>query len=131
MMTDPIADALTRLRNAVAAGQQVVELPGSKMKEAILRILEREGFIKGYEVIAEKPQRKFRVQLKYGPAGEPVIHGLRRVSSPGRRIYRQAQNVRPVLNGLGHAILSTSNGLLTDSEARAKHVGGEIVCEIW
>ena len=134
MMTDPIADMLTRIRNAVRAGHTSVVVPSSKMKLAIVRILKEEGFIQDYEVIPNRPQPRIRIWLKY--AGErksrrPVIGGLKRVSKPGCRVYVGRRDVPWVLSGLGIAILSTPKGILTDRQARRMGVGGEVICYVW
>ncbi len=134
MMTDPIADMLTRIRNAVRAGHTSVVVPSSKMKLAIVRILKDEGFIQDYEVIPNRPQPKIRIWLKY--VGErksrrPVIGGLERVSKPGCRVYVGRRDVPWVLSGLGVAILSTPKGIITDRQARRMGVGGEVICYVW
>jgi small subunit ribosomal protein S8 len=134
--TDPIADMLTRIRNAVMAGQIVTAMPSSKMKVAIAKILKAEGFVKDYEVVAgEKKDRKvLRINLKY--VGErrlrrPVLTGLDRISKPGRRIYTSKREIPWVLSGMGIAIISTSKGVMTGREARKMGLGGEIVCKVW
>jgi small subunit ribosomal protein S8 len=134
MMTDPIADMLTRMRNAISAGHTSLVLPSSKLKLAILGILKDQGFIQNYDVVPDRPQPKVRVWLKF--AGErkdrrSVISGLERVSKPGCRVYVGHKEVPWVLNGLGIAILSTSKGVLTDRQARQMNVGGEVLCYIW
>jgi len=129
--SDPIADYLTRIRNAVAAGHDTVDIPASKLKEAMSRILLREGYIRGVQTVGEPPKRVLRLTLKYGPDRESVITGLRRVSRPGLRQYVNAENLPRVLNGLGIALLTTSSGIVTDGEARKSHVGGEVLCHIW
>jgi small subunit ribosomal protein S8 len=131
MMTDPIADMLTRIRNALMARHKTVVVPGSKLKLEIARILKEEGYIEDYRVIEEKPQIKIEIVLKYDEKKRPVIAGIRRVSKPGRRIYRGYKELPKVLNGLGIAIISTSQGIMTDHEARKRRVGGEVICEIW
>jgi len=131
MMTDPIADMLTRIRNALMARHKTVVVPGSKLKLEIVRILKEEGYIEDYRVIEEKPQIKIEIVLKYDEKKRPVIAGIRRVSKPGRRIYRGYKELPKVLNGLGIAIISTSQGIMTDHEARKRRVGGEVICEIW
>jgi len=131
MMTDPIADMLTRIRNALMARHKTVVVPGSKLKLEIARILKEEGYIEDYRVIEEKPQIKIEIVLKYDERKRPVIAGIRRVSKPGRRIYRGYKELPKVLNGLGIAIISTSQGIMTDHEARKRRLGGEIICEIW
>lgn len=129
--TDPIADLLTRIRNGHIAKHDRVDVPISKLKLAICRILQDQGFIESHAVVDTEPWKLIRVFLKYDAEGTPAITRLTRVSKPGRRVYRGADEVRPVLNGLGVGIISTSQGLLTDDEARRRHVGGEVVCEIW
>lgn len=130
-MTDPIADFLTRIRNALMAKHDRLDVPASKLKTNISTLLKQEGFIEDYEVIEEKPQSTLRVFLRYSDEGVPAIRRLARVSKPGRRIYRGADEIKPVLNGLGVYIVSTSKGLLTDHQAREARVGGEILCELW
>ncbi len=131
MMTDPIADMLTRIRNALSARKKVISLPASRMKLEIVRILKEEGYIEDYRYIDEKPQAKIEIVLKYDEQKRPVISGLRRVSKPGRRIYLGYQKIPKVMDGLGIAIVSTSQGIMTDHEARKRKVGGEVICEIW
>ena len=132
MMTDPIADMLTRVRNANVAMHDQVRMPSSKQKEALAAILKREGYIEGFEVIDEgKPSRTLHVTMKYSPERERTISGLRRVSKPGLRVYTKADKVPRVLGGLGVAVLSTSRGLLTDRDARKAGIGGEILCYVW
>jgi len=134
-MTDPIADMLARIRNASLARHVRVDVPHSKLKVEIARILEREGYIQGYKVLesrpGEPPQPALRLFLKYGPRGERVISGLERVSRPGRRVYFGRREVPEVLAGLGTSILTTSRGLMTGREARKAGVGGEVLCNIW
>lgn len=130
-ITDPISDLLTRIRNAQRANHDEVEIPASKLKLEIVRILAEERFIKGYQKIEDGKQGMIRVQLKYGGRREPVITNLKRVSKPGIRVYRRAEEVKRVLGGMGIAILSTSRGVLTDAQARKQHVGGEVLCEVW
>ena len=129
--SDPIADYLTRIRNAVAAGHETVEIPASKMKEAMSQILLREGYLRDVQTVGDAPKQKLRLTLKYGPDQESVITGLKRVSRPGLRQYVNAENLPRVLNGLGIALLTTSSGIVTDGEARKSHVGGEVLCHIW
>lgn len=131
VMTDPIADMLTRIRNANMVRHEKLELPASKMKTEIADILKREGYVRDYEVIEDNKQGILRIFLKYGPNNERVITGLKRISKPGLRVYAKADEVPRVLNGLGTAIVSTSKGVLTDKEARAQAVGGEIIAYIW
>ena len=131
VMTDPIADYLTRIRNANMAKHDSVEIPASNIKKSISEILKREGFIRDYEVADENKQGVIKVFLKYGPNGERVISGLKRISKPGLRNYVSAEDLPKVLNGLGIAIVSTSAGVITDKEARQKNVGGEVIAYIW
>ena len=132
-MTDPIADMLTRIRNANIAFHDDVLMPSSKLKEAVARILEREGYIAGYSVEDRpgRPGNNLRVRLKYTNDRQRVITGIKRASKPGLREYRRANEVPRVLGGMGIAILSTNQGLLTDREARARNVGGEVLCTVW
>ena len=132
-MTDPIADMLTRIRNGIQARHDRVELPTSKLKVEIARILKSEGFISNYKLVeeAEKPQNTLRVYLKYSDDGEPVIRGIERVSRPGRRVYRGKEEIPKVLGGLGLAIVSTSKGILSGTEAIRNGVGGEVLCQVW
>jgi len=129
--SDPIADFLTRIRNAVAAGHTSVAMPSSKMKANMADILKREGYIRDVKIEGEAPKQSLKITLKYGPDNEPVITGLKRVSKPGLRQYVNAENLPRVLNGLGIALLTTSSGIITDMEARKSHVGGEVLCHIW
>lgn len=132
MMTDPIADMLTRIRNAVSVERPQVEIPISKVKRGVADVLKREGFIWDWsEVESERPVGNLRIELKYGPAGEKVIRRIRRISKPGCRVYSRSGDLRPVLNGLGIRILSTSQGVMSDREARQQKVGGEVLCEVW
>lgn len=131
VMTDPIADMLTRIRNANMVRHEKLELPASTMKKAIADILKREGYVRDYEVIEDSKQGVLRIFLKYGVSEERVITGLKRISKPGLRVYAKANEVPRVLNGLGTAIISTSKGVLTDKEARSQAVGGEIIAYIW
>ncbi len=131
-MTDPVADMLTRIRNANTAGHATVDIPESKIKKNIADILAKEGFIKGYEVVeGETTQGTIKVQMKYGADKERVISGIKRISKPGLKVYAKKDEVPKVLGGLGIAIISTSKGLLTDKEARELGVGGEVVCYVW
>jgi small subunit ribosomal protein S8 len=132
-MTDPLADMLTRIRNANIAFQDEVVMPSSKLKEALARILEREGYILGFAVEADssRPGRRLKVHLKYTPDRQRTISGLRRVSKPGLRVYTKADRLPRVLGGMGIAILSTNHGLMTDREARQRNVGGEVLCQVW
>jgi small subunit ribosomal protein S8 len=132
MMTDPIADMLTRIRNAVRVERPFVEMPISKVKRGVADALKREGYIWEWkEVDSEKPCKDLRLELKYGPNGEQLIRHIKRISKPGRRIYSRAKDLKPVLNGLGIIIISTSQGVMSDREARQKNAGGEVICEVW
>ena len=132
-MTDPIADMLTRIRNANVAMHDDVTMPSSKLKESLALLLEKEGYITSFAAADRdgRPGRDLTIQMKYSPERQRVISGLKRVSSPGLRVYRKADEVPRVLGGLGVAVLSTSQGLMTDREARKRHVGGEILCYVW
>lgn len=131
-MTDPIADMLTRIRNAVSARHDYVQMPTSKMKIAIADVLKSEGFIKDYEVVEQKaPYKLLRVHLSYSGRREPILNGLQRVSKPGLRVYTQRREIPRVYGGLGTAILSTPQGVMTGQEARRRNVGGEILCYVW
>lgn len=131
MLTDPIADMLNRIRNAIVAKQEVVPVPASKTKIAIAEVLRREGFIKEFEVVSEGAKRTIRLRLAYGGRKEPAISGLRRVSKPGLRVYVQKREIPRVYGGLGIAILSTPIGVMTGQEAWSHRVGGEILCYVW
>lgn len=130
-MTDPIADMLTRMRNALRIQRKAVTMPRSKIKVGIAEVLKREGYIDGYEVDESGPQGSIALKLRYGPNGEQVISSLRRMSKPGRRMYSSVSELKPVLNGLGILVLSTSKGILSDREALSARVGGEVLCEIY
>lgn len=130
-ITDPIADMLTRIRNAGSARHETVDVPNSKMKKAIAEILLEEGYIKSFQLIDDGTQGIIRVTLKYLPGKEKAIQGLRRVSKPGLRVYAGAEELPQVLRGLGIAIISTSKGIMTDKKARAQHVGGEVLAFVW
>jgi small subunit ribosomal protein S8 len=136
-MTDPIADMLTRIRNAVQAKHVRVDVPASTLKSEIARILQAEGYITGYKLLEEPPAagqapvKQLRLFLKYGPRGEQVISGIQRISRPGRRVYYSSANVKPVLGGLGISILTTSRGVMTGREAVKSGVGGEVLCNVW
>jgi small subunit ribosomal protein S8 len=132
-MTDPVADMLTRLRNGNVAMQDSVRMPSSKLKEALAAILRREGYIADFSVRDEpsRPGRTLEIVMKYSPERTPTISGLKRVSKPGLRVYTKADRLPRVLGGLGVAVLSTSNGLMTDREARERRVGGEVLCYVW
>ncbi|MBC7087047.1 MAG: 30S ribosomal protein S8 [Tissierellales bacterium] len=131
MMTDPIADMLTRIRNANSAKHDSVDIPASKIKKEIARILLEEGFIKGFDVIDDGKQGIIRIDLKYGKNGEKIISGIKRISKPGLKVYAKNEELPRVLGGLGIAIISTSKGIMTDRQARKENVGGEVICYIW
>ena len=135
-MSDPIADMLTRIRNANSARHNTVDVPSSRVKEAITKILVEEGYVKGYEIVGDAVKKNIRITLKYGGndgknKNEKVISGIRRISKPGLRVYAGAQDIPKVLNGLGCAIVSTNQGIVTDRTARKAGVGGEIIAYIW
>ncbi len=130
-MTDPIADMLTRIRNANTVGHATVDVPASKMKKSIAGILTEEGYIKGFDVIDDEKQGVIRIQMKYGTGKERVISGIKKISKPGLKVYAKADEVPRVLGGLGIAIISTSNGVISDKEARKLGVGGEVICYVW
>ncbi|WP_152657744.1 30S ribosomal protein S8 [Oceanobacillus sp. CFH 90083] len=131
VMTDPIADMLTRIRNANMVKHEQLELPASKIKKEIADILKREGFVKDYELVEDNKQGILRIFLKYSANEDRVITGIKRISKPGLRVYAKADEVPRVLNGLGIAIVSTSNGMLSDKEARSQAVGGEVLAYVW
>ena len=130
-MTDPIADMLARLRNASTADKDDVRMPYSRVKEELARVLSREGYVRGFQVAGEEPKRELVVELKYGPSRERTISGLRRVSKPGRRVYADRTRLPRVQGGLGVAVISTSQGVMTDKQAARKGVGGEVLCYVW
>jgi small subunit ribosomal protein S8 len=130
-MTDPVADMLTRIRNGIMASYDEVEVPSSKMKVSIAKILKFEGYIRNYKVIEGKTQARLMIHLKYGENKSSVIKGLKRVSKPSCRVYARCNKIPKVLNGLGINIISTSKGVVTDREARKMGVGGEIICSVW
>ena len=130
-MTDPIADMLTRIRNASSAHHDEVEMPFSKLKESIAEILTREGYLGGYEVVKGSSFDSLKMSLKYGPDRQQLINGIKRISKPGLRVYTKNDDIPRVLGGLGMAIISTSQGVLTDAEAREKKVGGEVLAYVW
>ena len=131
-MTDPISDLLTRIRNAHLAKHDRLDVPVSRLKLEVCRLLKEEGFIRNYrEIEVEGPTNSVRIFLRYSAQGEPAINSVTRISKPGRRVYRRAGEIQPVRNGLGVGIVSTSQGLLTDAQARERKVGGEILCELW
>ncbi len=131
MMTDPIADMLTRIRNANTAYKDEVEMPASRLKEEIVRVLEREGYVAGYRIEGDDPKRRIVVEMKYGPERERTISGIKRVSRPGRSVYADRGRLPRVMGGLGVTILSTSQGLMTDRQAARAGIGGEVLCQIW
>lgn len=130
-MSDPIADMLTRVRNAGRAKFSSVDIPGSKIKLEIARVLKEEGMIRNFKFIKDAKQGILRVYLKYGADQTSAIYGLERVSKPSRRVYKRSKDLKPVLNGMGIAVLSTSKGIMTDKQARQENVGGEVLCKIW
>lgn len=131
MLTDPIADMLTRIRNAILVKSEKVDIPASKMKVEIAKILKEEGFIKSYKIIKDKKQGILRVTLKYTPDNAPVISGLQRISKPGRRVYVGKDEIPKVMGGVGIAIITTPKGILSDKECRREGVGGEVLCYVW
>lgn len=131
MTTDPIADMLTRIRNAVHASKDEVAIPHSKTKEQIAKLLQQEGYIHSYDVQREGVQAGLRLKLKYGANGEPAIHHIERVSKPGRRIYQGVGELHLIRRGMGTAIISTSQGMIPDRECRRRNIGGEVVCILW
>jgi small subunit ribosomal protein S8 len=131
VMTDPIADMLTRIRNGLQARHESVDVPASNLKAEILRVMKAEGYIKNYKVIGEGEKKTIKVFLKYTKEGKPALKGLKRISKPGRRVYGGYDEIPYVMNGLGISVVSTSKGILTDKEARSNRVGGEILCSIW
>jgi len=130
-ITDPIADMLTRIRNACMAGFEVVDMPSSKMKQEISRILKEEGYIKESKIINDQVQDTIRLYLKYDQTNRPVITNLKRISKPGRRVYVKKDNIPRVLGGLGIAIVSTSKGIMADKNTRKAQLGGEVLCHVW
>jgi len=131
-MTDPVADLLSRIRTAYMAKHDRLDVPASKLKLEVCRILKEQGYVESFEKLDADPvKRQLRIYLRYTPDGEPLIRSIKRISKPGRRVYKGAEEIRPVLNGLGVGIISTSQGLLTDSQARQRRVGGEVLCEVW
>jgi len=131
MMTDPIADMLTRIRNAVRVERPHVDMPTSKVKRGMADVLKREGYIWDWQEVEAQPASLLRIELKYGPNGERVIQKIRRMSRPGRRIYRKSKDLQPVLDGLGISVISSSRGVISDREARQRNLGGEVLCQIW
>ncbi|MGA1846810.1 30S ribosomal protein S8 [Deferribacter abyssi] len=131
VMTDPISDMLARIRNATMVKKQEVAIPYSKLKEAIVEIMKEEGYIKNYRVLNEGVKKTLLLYLKYDAAGESVIRGLKRISTPGRRVYVKSKNLKPVLGGLGTGIISTSRGIKTVKQCIKEKIGGEYICQIW
>jgi small subunit ribosomal protein S8 len=131
MMTDPVADMLTRLRNASLAGHASTTIPASRVKREIAQILKQEGYIKEFEIVTDSPQGSLKVTLKYGDGREPALSGLRRVSKPGLRVYRKREDIPRVLGGLGTVIMSTPKGLMTGRDAWRQNVGGEVIAYVW
>ncbi len=131
MLTDPIADMLTRIRNSILVKNEKVDIPASRIKVEIAKILKEEGFIKSYKILKDKKQGVIRLSPKYGPDGKPVFSGLKRISTPGRRVYIGKDEIPKVMGGVGIAIITTSKGILTDKECRKEGVGGEVLCYIW
>ena len=131
MMTDPIADMLTRIRNGLQARHASVEMPASKIKSAIAEVLKDEGYIKGYSVVGEGPTRALKVELRYVGKNEPVLTGIKRISKPGLRVYSAAAEIPRVYGGLGVAIVSTSRGVMSGAQARRQGIGGEVICHVW
>ena len=130
-MTDPIAELLTRIRNAVQVGKDRCDIPASKVKLELAKIFQEEGFIRTFKVLEEGPQGTLRLYLRYSSDGEPAIHGVERVSRPGLRVYRGVEDLPQVRGGIGVAVISTSRGLMTDSKAREARLGGEVMCRLW
>ncbi len=130
-MNDPLADMLTRIRNASKARFQSVDMPLSTLKVSVAKVLKDEGYIEDFQVVNEGPQGVLKIQLKYGPHNEQVITGIRRVSKPGRRQYTASTKIPKVMSGLGIAVLTTSRGVMTDRAARRENIGGELLCEVW
>jgi small subunit ribosomal protein S8 len=130
-ISDPIADMLTRIRNAAKAKFNSADVPASKLKTELARVLKDEGYIKNYKFIQDGKQGILRIYLKYGPGQKATIYGIERVSKPSRRVYTKSKDIKPVFNGMGISILSTSRGIMSDKKARQENVGGEILCNIW
>lgn len=130
-MSDPMADMLTRIRNGVMAHFDSIEMPLSKLKVGVAKVLKEEGYINDYQVLDEGVQGTLKIDLKYGPNQEKVITGIKRISKPGLRQYNKADRIPKVMSGLGVAILTTSNGIISDREARRQNIGGEVLCEVW
>lgn len=130
-MTDPIADMLTRIRNSLMASQELVNIPSSKLKINVAKVLKTEGYIRNFRLISDGQRKFIRIFLKYDKDGVPVIEGIKRISKPSRRTYAGSDKIPDVLNGYGIGIISTSRGLMTDREARKRNIGGEIICSVW
>ena len=131
MMTDPIADMLTQIRNAVRIERPSIEIPASKLKAGVAQVLKDEGYVWDWEYVQHSPMPLLRVHLKYGPQGERVISRIDRVSKPGCRVYQRSKDLKPVLDGMGISVLSTSKGIMSDRQARARKLGGEVLCRVW
>jgi small subunit ribosomal protein S8 len=131
MLTDPIADMLTRIRNSILIKAEKVDIPASRLKVEIAKIMKEEGFIKSYKIIKDKKQGVLRVTLKYAPDNKPIVEGLKRISKPGRRVYVGKSEVPSVMSGMGIAVVTTPKGILTDKACRREGVGGEVLCYIW
>jgi small subunit ribosomal protein S8 len=131
MMTDPIADLLVRIRNSARRGHETVTVPASKLKGEILRVMKAEGFISDYEPVTTDGHPSLQIRLRYVGEGKPVITGMRRISKPGKRVYIGKRNIKPVVGGMGLAIMSTSKGIMTDQESLRASLGGEVLCHIW
>ncbi|MCI0468621.1 MAG: 30S ribosomal protein S8 [Nitrospirae bacterium] len=131
MLTDPIADMLTRIRNAALIRSDKVDIPGSRLKVEIAKILKNEGFVKSYKIVRDKRQGILRVSLKYTPSNDSIISGLKRVSKPGRRVYVGKEEIPKVMGGVGMAIITTSKGIMSDKNCRQEGIGGEVLCYIW
>ena len=129
--SDPLSDLLTRLRNGMRAGHDKVDIPSSRLKEAVLKVLEEEGYIASFRKVQDEGRPVLRVGLKYDPEGESIVSGIERVSRPGRRVYAKADDIPSVLGGLGTSIVSTSKGIVTDKTARQSRLGGEVLCNVW
>ena len=130
-ISDPIADMLTRIRNAAKAKFNSVDVPGSTLKIELAKILKNEGYIRNYKFLKDGKQGILRIYLKYGPGQSPVVYGLKRISKPSCRVYVKSNEIKPIFNGMGISILSTSRGIMTDKKARKENVGGEILCNVW
>jgi len=131
MMTDPIADMLTQIRNAIRIERPHVDVKASKLKAGVCQVLKDEGYVWDWELVDQSPSRLIRIHLKYGPQGERVIQSINRVSKPGCRVYQKCKDMKVVLNGMGISVISTSKGVMSDRQARARKLGGEVICRIW